>query len=127
MITNTRSRRCRTRSPAQWRKRMPSLLERVRAIAFDLDGTLVDTAPDLALAANTVLEHLGCPLLAKRQIEALIGDGIDKLVQGVLTASIDRVAGSSVLAAARAQFRQLYAARLFDRSRLYPAVITTVE
>src|SRR5438094_794836 len=82
---------------------------------------------DLALAANTVLEHLGCPLLAKRQIEALIGDGIDKLVEGVLTASIDRVAGSSVLAAARAQFRQLYAARLFDRSRLYPAVITTLE
>ena len=65
---------------------MPSLLERVRAIAFDLDGTLIDTAPDLALAANTMLESLGYPPLAKRQIEALIGDGIDKLVEGVLMA-----------------------------------------
>jgi len=106
---------------------MPSLLERVRAIAFDLDGTLVDTAPDLALAANTMLESLGYPPLAKRQIEALIGDGIDKLVEGVLTESIDRIAGPAMVGAARAQFRQLYAARLFERGRVYPAVITTLE
>ena len=106
---------------------MPSLLERVRAIAFDLDGTLIDTAPDLALAANTMLESLGYPPLAKRQIEALIGDGIDKLVEGVLMESIDHVAGPAMLGAARVQFRQLYAARLFERGGVYPAVITTLE
>ena len=43
---------------------MPSLLERIRVVAFDLDGTLVDTAPDLALAANAMLESLGYPPLA---------------------------------------------------------------
>ena len=74
-----------------------------------------------------MLESLGYPPLAKRQIEALIGDGIDKLVEGVLIASIDRVAGPAVLATARSQFRQLYAARLFNRSRVYPAVIATLE
>ena len=56
---------------------MPSLLERVRAIAFDLDGTLVDTAPDLALAANTMLESLGYPPLAKRLPERLGGVHVD--------------------------------------------------
>ena len=106
---------------------MPSLLERIRVVAFDLDGTLVDTAPDLALAANAMLESLGYPPLAKRQIEALIGDGIDKLVEGVLIESIDRVTGPAVLAAARTQFRQLYATRLFDRSRVYPTVLTTLQ
>jgi phosphoglycolate phosphatase len=99
----------------------------VRAIAFDLDGTLIDTAPDLALAANAMLEALGYPPLAERQIEALIGNGIDKLVEGVLIESIDRVAGPAMLADGRAHFRRLYAARLFDRSRVYPEVITTLE
>jgi phosphoglycolate phosphatase len=102
---------------------MPKLIERIRAAAFDLDGTLVDSAPDLALAANTMLENLGYAPLATRRIEALIGDGIDRLVEGVLIESIDRVAGPAVLAAASSRFRQLYAERLFVRSRVYPGVM----
>jgi len=101
---------------------MPRLVEHIRAVAFDLDGTLVDSAPDLALAANTMLELLGYAPLAKRRIEALIGDGIDRLVEGVLLESIDRVVGPEVIAAARSRFRQLYAGRLFYRSRVYPGV-----
>ena len=101
---------------------MPKLLEHIRAAAFNLDGTLVDSAPDLALAANSMLELLGYAPLTKNRIEGLIGGGIDRLVDGVLIESIDRVAGPAVLAAARSRFRQLYAERLFDRSRVYPGV-----
>ena len=106
---------------------MSRLIERIRAAAFDLDGTLVDTAPDLALAANTMLELLGYSPLARLKIEALIGEGIDKLVEGALIESIDRVAGPAVLAVARSQFRRVYAARLFDRSRVYPGVMAGLQ
>ena len=102
---------------------MPKLVEHIRAVAFDLDGTLVDSAPDLAWAANRMLELLGYAPLAERRIQALIGDGIDRLVEGVLLESIDRVAGPAALADARSRFRQLYAEHLFDHGRVYPGVI----
>jgi phosphoglycolate phosphatase len=101
---------------------MPRLVERIRAAAFDLDGTLVDSAPDLALAANTMLGMLGHAPLAENRIATLIGDGIDRLVEGVLTASIGQEAEAAVLVAAGGLFRQRYAEHLFDRSRVYLGV-----
>ena len=68
---------------------MSRLIERIRAAAFDLDGTLVDTAPDLALAANTMLELLGYSPLERRKIEALIGEGAN-----VFISSRDEARGS---------------------------------
>ena len=106
---------------------MSRLIERIRAAAFDLDGTLVDTAPDLALAANTMLELLGYSPLSRRKIEALIGEGVERLVEGALIESIDRVAGPAVLEVARSQFRRVYAARLFDRSRVYAGVMAGLQ
>ena len=102
---------------------MPKLVEHIRAVAFDLDGTLVDSAPDLASAANTMLKLLGHAPLAERRIQALIGDGIDRLVEGVLLESIGRVASPATLADARSRFRQFYAEHLFDHGRVYPGVM----
>ncbi len=101
----------------------PKLLARVRAVAFDLDGTLVDSAPDLAAAANAMLEVLGHARLPEPRIAALIGNGIDRLVEAALAASTGRAAEAGPLAAATALFRRCYAERLFDRSRVYPGVI----
>lgn len=92
-------------------------------MACDLDGTLVDTAPDLALAANSMLELFGYPALANEQIKALIGGGIERLVDGVLVESVSRAASAAVRSAALSRFRQLYAGRLFDQSRVYPGVL----
>ena len=102
---------------------MPKLVEHIRAVAFDLDGTLVDSAPDLALAANAMLELLGYASVAQPRIQALIGDGIDRLVESVLQESIDRVATPAALADALSRFRQFYAEHLFDHGRVYPGVI----
>ena len=59
----------------------------IRAIAFDLDGTLCHTLPDLVAAANASRAHMGLPPLPDATIESYIGDGIPRLVHRVLTNS----------------------------------------
>ncbi len=106
---------------------MARLIDRIRAAAFDLDGTLVDSAPDLVDAANGMLKALGNRQLAEHRITALIGDGIDRLVEGVLAASLRRLPAPAALGSARTLFRRFYAARLFDRSRVYPGAIEGLQ
>ncbi|HMA32067.1 MAG TPA: phosphoglycolate phosphatase [Casimicrobiaceae bacterium] len=100
---------------------------RFRAVAFALDGTLVDSAPDLAATANATLEALGHAPLPEARVAALIGGGVERLVEGALAASTGRAAAAGALAAALALFRRSYAERLFDRSRVYPGVVEGLE
>jgi phosphoglycolate phosphatase len=99
------------------------LVDALRAAAFDLDGTLVDSAPDIAASANAMLEALGHAPLPEPRIALLIGEGVERLVNGVLAACEGRAATPAALAAATELFRRHYAARLFDRSRVYPGVV----
>jgi phosphoglycolate phosphatase len=95
----------------------------IRAAAFDLDGTLLDTAPDLAAAANAMLETLGHTALPERRVARLIGGGIDRLVDAVLAESTGHPAEPVALARAAGLFRRRYAQHLFERSRLYSGVV----
>jgi phosphoglycolate phosphatase len=58
-----------------------------RAVLIDLDGTLVDTAPDIVEAANRMLWELGAPQLPFATVSGFIGRGVPNLVQRVLEAS----------------------------------------
>ncbi len=60
---------------------------RYRAALFDLDGTLVDTAPDLAAAANRMLADLGRAALPDDQIRDYVGKGVVNLVNKCFEAS----------------------------------------
>ena len=51
------------------------------AVIFDLDGTLVDTAPDLTAALNKVLDDAGHPSVPLSEVTHLIGDGARALVE----------------------------------------------
>lgn len=100
---------------------MPKLTERIRAAAFDLDGTLIDTTADLAAALNLTLTMLGAPELPAARVKALIGDGIDQLVLRGLTESLGtRPTHAAQRSAALTLFRRLYAQSLFQRSRVFP-------
>lgn len=59
---------------------------KVRAVMFDLDGTLIHTAPEIATAANLMLADLGRPMLPDAQVESYIGEGAVKLIKRCLTA-----------------------------------------
>lgn len=56
-------------------------------VAFDLDGTLADTAPDIAAALNLMLADLGRPALEPAHIRTLIGDGAKNLILRALAAT----------------------------------------
>lgn len=105
---------------------MSKLIDCIDAFAFDLDGTLVDTAPDLGAAASMMLVMLGGRPLPEEQVPKLIGAGIDEFVNRVLVMAgmaPDRLLQS----AAATLFRNLYGQRLFERSRIYPGVVNTLR
>lgn len=102
---------------------MTRLIDCIEAVAFDLDGTLIDTAPDLAAAANSMLRILGGRPLPEPRVAALIGDGVDRFVARVLEES----GGAAQVYAtrqswARVLFRNLYEQELFARGRVFPGV-----
>jgi len=96
---------------------------RFRAVLFDLDGTLLDTAPDLAAAANAMLAELGRPQRAPAEIATYIGRGIPALVHRSLTGALDGVAERALFERALALFEHRYAAESGRRARPYPGVV----
>lgn len=62
---------------------------RARAVIIDLDGTLLDTAADLAAAVNLVLAELGRPVLPQSVVAAYVGKGAEVLVHRALGGGLD--------------------------------------
>jgi len=72
-----------------------------RAVLIDLDGTLLDTVPDLAAAVNAMLEELGRAALSVSTVAAYIGKGADILVHRALAGDSTAVLTQRCLRAAR--------------------------
>jgi phosphoglycolate phosphatase len=92
-------------------------------LVFDLDGTLVDSAPDLRAALNEMLRERGRPPLTLGQVRDMIGDGAPALVARALAASR---AEPGEAASALPRFLQLYEADATRLTRPYPAVPETL-
>lgn len=98
----------------------------IRAVLLDLDGTLLDTAPDLATSANAMLAALGRPPLPEAQVIDFIGQGVATLVRRVLAATGGESA-QATYAHALELFESAYLAHVADRSRPYPGVVSGLE
>lgn len=99
----------------------------VRSLTLDLDGTLLDTIPDLAAAANATLAELGLPGLGEADVAARVGLGIDQLVARCLSAvEADAPGASGRLTEALPRFRAHYAACNGRGTHVYPGVIDTL-
>ena len=92
-------------------------------LVFDLDGTLVDSAPDLHAALNQMLRERGRPALSLLQVKRMIGDGVPALVARALAAS---GADPADAAGALPRFLELYEANATRLSRPYPKVLETL-
>lgn len=94
---------------------------RFNSVTFDLDGTLLDTVPDLHAASNAMLAELGLPLRSEEEVRNFVGQGVVVLVLRCLR---DRVVPEGeVLDRAVAIFQRHYAAINGTRSRVFPGVI----
>jgi phosphoglycolate phosphatase len=98
----------------------------VGAIAFDLDGTLLDTIHDLAAAVNALLVELGHPELPKDTIRVFVGKGMPNLVRRALAAATGASPAAieeAELADALARYQAHYAARLGRETRPFPGMV----
>ena len=95
---------------------------RYRAVIFDLDGTLVHSAPDLHAAASRMLADLGRPDVTLEQVTGFVGNGVPKLVERCLTAT-GGVPGDGGAEALR-RFSDHYARAATVLTRPYPGVAT---
>lgn len=91
-------------------------------VLFDLDGTLVDSAPDLAFSINAMLRHLALPECSESQIRAWIGNGAERLVKRALIGNLEEEPEPSLLHSAFELFSDIYAQNTSRESRLYPGV-----
>jgi len=91
----------------------------LRTILFDLDGTLADTAPDLAYALNRLRREEGLEALPLEPIRQRISDGTPALIQ--LAFGVDDVAGPR-FRQLRQRFLGIYEAHLARETRLFPGM-----
>lgn len=98
----------------------------IQAIAFDLDGTLVNSLPDLCAAANQVRQAFQLPPLTETEIAPFLGDGIGKLVHRILTGSAETEASHDDWTKGFRTFVEYYRHHLTDHTRPYPDVETAL-
>lgn len=103
-----------------------AILNAPETLAIDLDGTLIDSAPDLMAALNTVLRQEGLPTVALEQAKGMIGAGARALLERGLayvgadlpTPEVDKLFDD---------FFAHYTAHIADESRPYPGVIAAID
>jgi phosphoglycolate phosphatase len=91
---------------------------RCEAVLFDLDGTLIDSAPDLSGAANDLRAQHGMPPLAFEALRPMVGAG----ARGMVGAAFGVKPGDAQFEALRDAFLARYAQRMLERTQVFDAV-----
>jgi phosphoglycolate phosphatase len=95
-------------------------------VVFDLDGTLVDTAPDLVETLNVVFAREGLPAVPFERARNLIGGGARMMIERGLQAEGRSCTPAEIDRLFR-QFTQYYSAHIADRSRPFPALEAALD
>ena len=93
------------------------------AVIFDLDGTLVDSAADIAEAVNRTLVDQGLPRVDEARVRTWIGDGVGNLVRTALADAGSTRSVDEVLPGFMVHYRQC----LLRSPRLYPGVVPALQ
>ncbi|AOW81548.1 phosphoglycolate phosphatase [Vibrio mimicus] len=103
-------------------------MKSIKLIAFDLDGTLLDSVPDLAVAADQAVQAVGYPGVSEAQVRDYVGNGADVLVARALSQSltINPELSTELREQARHLFDDFYAQTGHKLSHLYANVKSTL-
>lgn len=98
-----------------------------RAVLIDLDGTLVDSVPDLASAANAMRVEFGLAPLREDVIATFVGKGMENLIHRALSGSVEGEAGHERFAQALDAFRHAYHVVNGEKARIFDGVIEGLQ
>ena len=98
-------------------------LAQTRCVMFDLDGTLVDSAPDIAISLNKVLQQLNFPTHDLAQVRDWMGNGATRLIKRALTGEANGEPPSTLFKQAQQLFFEFYEEHINVESTMYAGAI----
>jgi phosphoglycolate phosphatase len=103
------------------------MLRKPEMILIDVDGTLVDSVPDLSYCVDTMMTQLGRAPRGEARVRDWVGNGVERLVKRALIGALEGEPGQADFERAYPLFLELYAENTSKRSILYPGVREGLE
>ncbi len=94
-------------------------------IVFDLDGTLINSAPDLCYALNKTLEEIKVPAVSTKEVMGYLGDGALELIKRGIS-KYDSIENYNI-EKLRLRFLQIYDKCLLDKTKFYPNALKSIK
>ncbi len=98
------------------------MLKKPEMILIDVDGTLVDSVPDLAYCVDEMMKVLDLPVHGEPKVRNWVGNGVERLVRRALVGQLEGEPDAALFQRAYPIFLELYADNTSKRSTLYPGV-----
>ena len=98
------------------------MINKPEMILIDVDGTLVDSVPDLAYCVDEMMKQLGRPVHGEAKVRDWVGNGVERLVRRALIGQLDGEPDEADFERAYPIFLELYAVNTSQRSLLYPGI-----
>lgn len=96
-------------------------------VLIDLDGTLIDSVPDLAFCVDEMMKAIDQPVRGEDAVRDWVGNGVERLVRRALVNAVEGEPDDEIFNKAYPIFLDLYAENTSQRSRVYPGVLEGVK
>ncbi|WP_319558101.1 phosphoglycolate phosphatase [Thiomicrorhabdus sp.] len=96
-------------------------------VLIDLDGTLIDSVPDLAYCVDEMMKQLGMPVRGEDAVRNWVGNGVQRLTERALINSVEGMPDQELMDKAYPIFLELYKHNTSQRSRVYDGVVEGIE
>ncbi len=103
------------------------MLKKPEMVLIDVDGTLVDSVPDLAYCVDEMMKQLGMPEHGEAKVRNWVGNGVERLTRRALIGQLDGEPDDELFEKAYPIFLDLYDKNVCERSRLYKGVREAVD